>query len=403
MATEISSDNPVVRAVLGGTAPRPAQLAASRGALPLPQADLLEILVTLAEGSDEELRINAQRALNEQQTADIESLVGSDKAATSVLAYFVKRTDLPGSVHESVIANPNTPPQAIAQFAKTTQDGNLLELISLNQQLLIQNPAILDALISNPARTAEADRRAAEIKREFFEKERGAEQIANELRARGQEAAAEFFENSELTDNEMDIEDALFLAKHIEVLDRETDDSWLALEYIEEIYEESEEQRKAAFEKILGELKLEEDEVPGDRISMLTRVMKMGVKDRVKLGMKGDREARNILIRDPNKIVASAVINNPRITEQEVEMISTMRTVPEEVLRQIAMNRKWSRSYTVQLGLAKNPRTPISNSMSIMNRLQLRDLISLTKDRNVPEAVRRHSTRLVNARTGNKG
>jgi hypothetical protein len=402
MNFEITSSNPVVRAILEGTAPRPARLAASRGALPLPQSDLFEVLVNLAEGSDEELRANAQRALSEQQTADIENSARSTDTAPSVLAYFVKRTDLPANIHASVLANPKTPPGAIAQFAKTTQNGEMLELISLNQQLLIQNPSILDALISNPARTTEADRRAAEIKREFFEKERGAEQIANELRARGQEAAAEFFESCENAD-EMDVEDALFLAKHIEVLDKETDDSWLALEYIEEIYEESEEQRKAAFEKILGELKIEEDEVSNERISMLTKVMRMGVKDRIKLGMKGDREARNILIRDPNKLVSAAVINNPRITEQEVEMIAAMRTVPEEVLRLIAMNRQWSRNYNVQLGLAKNPRTPLSNSMSIMNRLQIRDLTSLTKDRNVPEAVRRHATRLVNARTGNRG
>ncbi len=129
----------------------------------------------------------------------------------------------------------------------------------------------------------------------------------------------------------------------------------------------------------------------------------MGVKDRVKLGMKGDREARNILIRDPNKLVSSAVINNPKITEQEVEKIATMRTVPEEVLRQISMNKQWGRSYMIQLSLARNPRTPLGNSMSIMNRLQLRDLQGLTKDRNVPEAVRKHALRLVAARTGGKG
>jgi hypothetical protein len=362
----------------------------------------LEVLVNLAEGTDEELSANADRALRDQQLSDIESAVRSAETAPSVLSYFVRRADLPSQLIEAAIANSNTPPAAISELARTTRDGNLLEVIALNQQLLIRNPSILEALIANPARTAEADRRAAEIKREFFEKERGAEQVAAELRARGHEAAAEFFENSESA-GEMDVEDALFLAKHIEVLDKDTDDSWLALEYIEEIYEESEEQRKAAFDKILGELKIEEDEVSGERISMLTKVMRMGVKDRVKLGMKGDREARNILIRDPNKLVASAVINNPRITEQEVEMIAAMRTVPEEVLRQIAMNRQWSRNYNIQLGLAKNPRTPLSNSMSIMNRLQIRDLTSLAKDRNVPEAVRRHATRLVNARTGNRG
>ncbi len=67
-------------------------------------------------------------------------------------------------------------------------------------------------------------------------------------------------------------------------------------------------------------------------VFLVNRIMKMGVKDRVKLGMKGDREARNILIRDPNRLVSSAVVNNPRISEQEVETISSMRSISEDIL-----------------------------------------------------------------------
>src|SRR6185295_15927459 len=116
------------------------------------------------------------------------------------------------------------------------------------QQLLIQNPAIIDAIIANPHRTPESERRAAETKREFFEKERGAQQIANELRAQGNAAAAEFIEQAEFA-SDMDgsglsLDDAAFIASMIEVPDRETDDSWLGLEYIEEIYEETEEERR---------------------------------------------------------------------------------------------------------------------------------------------------------------
>ena len=211
---------------------------------------------------------------------------------------------------------------------------------------------------------------------------------------------AEFAE--ELDSGGMSVEDALFIAAHIEVLDKETDDSWLGLEYLEEIYEETEAQRQATLDKILGELKNEEEEIDGERISMLNRIMRMGVKDRVRLGMKGDREARNILIRDPNKLVSSAVINNPRITEQEIENIAAMRTLSEDVLRQIAANRKWARSYNVQHNLVRNPRTPISGAMTIMSRLQLRDLTALSKNRNVSDAVRRHAARLLSNRTGGK-
>jgi hypothetical protein len=135
---------------------------------------------------------------------------------------------------------------------------------------------------------------------------------------------------------------------------------------------------------------------------MINRVMRMGVRDRVKLGMKGDREARNILIRDPNRLVCTAVINNPRISEQEVEMIASMRTLPEEALRQIATNRQWSRLYNVSHALARNPRTPIANVMTILTRLQLRDLVALSKNRNVSDAVRRQALRLTNSRTGGR-
>ena len=404
MDFEVVSTNPVVKAVVEGSAPRTAQLAASRGLLPLPQADLLELLVGLSESADPEIRTNAAETLRSQQAADIDGAVRSNETAPSVLQYFARQPELPASVHEAVLVNTNTPAAAIASFATRTTNGSLLELISFNQQLLIRHPAIIDAIIGNSNRTPEAERRASEIKREFFEKERGAQQIANELRARGNEAAAEFLESAEfagdLEGSGMSLDDALFLAQHIEVPDRETDDSWLSLEYIEEIYEESEEQRQATISKIIGELKTEEEEIPGERISMINRIMRMGVKDRVRLGQKGDREARNILIRDPNRLVSSAVVNNPRITEQEVEVIASMRSISEDILRQVATNRQWTRSYNIMHQLAKNPRTPLANSMTIMTRLQLRDLVALTKNRNVPEAVRRQAQRLHSARSG---
>jgi hypothetical protein len=372
----------------------------------LPQADLLEILVSFAEGSDAELRDNAKETLNSQSAETVEGAIGSNDVAPSVLTYFAARSDAPARVHEAIVLNARTPAAAIVRLAREKDNGSVLELISLNQQLLIQNPAIIDAIIGNAARTAEAERRAAETKREFFEKERGAQQIANELRARGNVAAAEFIEHAEFA-SDMDAagitaDDAVLLASLIEVPDQETDDSWLSLEYIEEIYEETDEQRRAAIGKIIGELKTEGDELTTERISMINRIMKMGIKDRVKLGMKGDREARNILIRDPNRLVCNSVVNNPRLTEQEVEMIASMRTIPEEVLRQIVTNRQWSRSYNIVHNLARNPRTPLANTITILSRLQLRDLIALSKNRNVSDAVRRQALRLHTQRTGGK-
>ncbi|NNE66334.1 MAG: hypothetical protein HKN33_07185 [Pyrinomonadaceae bacterium] len=404
MPIEVKSENKVVRAIADGSAPRPAQVAASKGMLPLPQGDLLEALVILAIGEDPELSANAKVALGEQDAKILKEHVSSKEAPPQVLDYFARQDTLSQELYEAVIANPNTPKKAIAAFARNTTNGELLEVLSFNQQLLIAAPDILDAIIANSNRTAEADRRSQEIKREFFEKERGAEQIARELRAQGKEAAAEFIEEAEFGEDlageeGISEEDAILFAEHIEVPDAEIDDSWLSLEYIEEIYEETDEQREANVKKILGEMLAEGDgEVSNERISMISKIMKMNMKDRMKMAMKGDREARNILIRDPNRVISQAVIQNPKITEQEVEKIASMKTVPDDVLRQVAINRKWARNYTIMHKLAQNPRTPIGNVISIMNRLQLRDLMAMSKNRNVPDAVRKHAMRLSKAR-----
>jgi hypothetical protein len=408
MDIELNSSNPVVKAIVTGTAPRPAQLAAARGILPLPQTDLLEALVALAQREDAEIAENAKATLAAQDRTELENTVKSNEIAPQVLAFFAEAENLPREIHEAILTNPKTPRPAIIKFARQTADSELLELVSFNQQLLISSPQIIDAIISNPYRTAEAERRASEVKREFFEKERGAQQIAGELRARGKVAAAEFIEASEFSVNlqpvsspsNLSFDDAILLAEHIEVPDSEVDDSWLSLEYIEEFYEETQEQRDSIVNKILGELSAEDDEISGERISMINRIMRMGMKDRVKLATKGDREARNILIRDPNRIVAQAVIQNPRISEQEIEKIASMRSVPEDILRQIAINRAWSHSYAIVHNLARNPRTPFQNVIGILSRLQLKDLNALSKNRNVSDAVRRQSFRLVSLRQG---
>src|SRR5258708_17832353 len=144
MSSAITSNNPVVKAVIEGTAPRPAQLAASRGILPLPQTDLLEILVTFSEGEDAELKENSLLTLQSQQTDALEATIRSGAVAPRVLAPFADQVSLPTSVYEAILINPNTPPSAISGFAATTGDASPLTLIALIQQLLIHNPVIVD-------------------------------------------------------------------------------------------------------------------------------------------------------------------------------------------------------------------------------------------------------------------
>ena len=198
----------------------------------------------------------------------------------------------------------------------------------------------------------------------------------------------------------MSIDDAWIIAQHIEVSDVEIDDSWLAREYIAELLVESPEKMAANAQAVINAERLEGDVSP-ERISMIRRIMFMTVKDRVKLAMKGDREARGILVRDSNKIVATGVIHNPRITGQEIESISAMRQISDEVLRLIGNNRAWARSYPIIHNLARNPRTPMATAVQILTRIRSKDLKAISLNRNVSEAVRRQAYRLSEMRGQN--
>jgi hypothetical protein len=139
-----------------------------------------------------------------------------------------------------------------------------------------------------------------------------------------------------------------------------------------------------------------------DRETAVQRIARMGFTERLKAAVKGTREMRSILIRDPNKMIAAAVLSSPKLSMPEVEAIARMTNVSDEVLRIIGNNRAWTKSYGVILGLVKNPKTPLTMSMNLMVRLNDRDLNQLSVDRNVPEPLRVAARKKVVANTTGK-
>lgn len=125
-----------------------------------------------------------------------------------------------------------------------------------------------------------------------------------------------------------------------------------------------------------------------DTQSIMQRLATMNVPQRLKRATKGTREERAILIRDPNKIIATAVLSSPKLTSSEVEAIAKMTSVSDEILRIIAVNRAWIKNYNVVWALTKNPKTPVQLSMNLLSRLAEKDLRTISTDRNVPEVLR---------------
>jgi hypothetical protein len=139
-----------------------------------------------------------------------------------------------------------------------------------------------------------------------------------------------------------------------------------------------------------------------EKLSTIQKIARMTVAERVQTALKGSREERIILIRDSNRLVAAAVLESPKLTDSEVEAISLMKNVAQEVLRVLGTKREFIRNYTVIHNLVKNPRTPIGTSMPLLNRILVTDLKTLSRSKNIPEVLRKTAQRQFQLRTSTK-
>jgi hypothetical protein len=122
--------------------------------------------------------------------------------------------------------------------------------------------------------------------------------------------------------------------------------------------------------------------------TILQRIQKLTVAERIQLALRGGKEIRSILLRDPNKEVSLTVLDNPKITEQEVEMIARSRSITDEALRKITKKREWMRNYSIVHALVTNPKTPPGVAIPLVSELKTRDLSILEKNKNVSEGIR---------------
>jgi hypothetical protein len=134
------------------------------------------------------------------------------------------------------------------------------------------------------------------------------------------------------------------------------------------------------------------------RQTLIQRLAKMTVAQRVQFAMKGGSEARRTLIRDNNKVVQRAVLQSPRLTDQEVEAFAAMSSLTDEILRSIASNRNFRKNYVVVRNLLNNPKTPLDVSLHMLPMLNAVDLKRLTTNKNVPETLRTTATKLQRTR-----
>ncbi|MBI5561699.1 MAG: hypothetical protein HY894_02425 [Deltaproteobacteria bacterium] len=139
-----------------------------------------------------------------------------------------------------------------------------------------------------------------------------------------------------------------------------------------------------------------------DEVNIIKLIRKLTVSQKVKLAMAGNKSARELLVKETNKLVYSAVLKNPRITEDEILRLASTKGTSEEILRQISRNREWAKNYSIRHGIVTNPKTPTTISVKMLDSLNDVDVLKLTKSKSVPSIVAGAARRRMEAKAKRK-
>lgn len=335
-------------------APLQVRRMASRGALPLPPTELVTVLFVLGHDPDAEVKDQARKSL-EGLPDGVRDTALSGPAHPEVLSYLAHVFSERPEALERIALNPAASDATIAYLAGLPHK-RIVDIISNNQQRMLRCPEIVDALGGNPL----TGRAVIDRILSFLGMSRPEAEVAEE------ETGSDDLPPSPEALSDAEAEQALrsFLGGDMSRFARELVDD---------------------------DTELEDD----DRESLYAAVQNMSVMEKIKLARMGNKEARSLLVRDRNKIVAAAAVRSPKVTDQEVAGFAKARNVPDDVLRIIAANREWTRNYQVKLALATNPKCPQSSAMKFLNYLQDRDLRGIMRSKDVPSVIANHARRLL--------
>ena len=347
------ASNSLLEILLSGKAPENIRSAIARGMAPLPPKDTCRALVYLTADPDHKIAAFAKKSLSRLGEDEILTQLKSDDCPPSVLEYFGIISDSE-AILQVIILHPATP-GAFIESISLMLPPQLLVIVLDNRVRTLEYPGILKNIKLNPLSTPDIRRLVQEIETEFF----GDKKTEYSIKQQPKE-------------------------------EEQTPSSLPDLEF--EIPEE---------DLSLDGLPLDDE---ARNVVMVKNLSSLPVRDKIRYALFGTREIRSFLIRDTNREISRMVLRSPKITEAEIESISTMRSVNEDILREIGNSKDYTKSYNVAHNLVKNPKTPAVISQRLIFRLRSPHLTLLTRDRSIPDSIRLHATRTLSqrARKGSK-
>jgi hypothetical protein len=401
------------------SAPRTAKIAVAKGLIPCTADVQLALLYVLAVDKDRVVAKAARATMKDMPVPQVLSGI-SQSTFPKVLEFIAQFR--PDSELDARLLQLRSTPDRAAELVAARAGKDLCEALVRNQERLLMTPSVFVHLHANPNCDEEALQNAESFLRMHnslpktsarrpFETEKEAKEAAQEAAPVAQNKPAgnpldDLFDDdpmpSEARDEPQEVEPApapvqpeivpeipaapepdLDMFNLDAVKTDSTDLGAFSFNFDDDMEDFSWDlTREPEGEEAAAEQK--EEEV---KLSLEQKLREMSVGKKIKLAYMGNQEARKILVRDPNKIVAAAVVKSGRLTPNEVASFAGNKNLHDEVVRLIAQNKEFVRKYPVQVALVNNPKCPVPLALKLMQNLQKRDLQSLANNKNVPSAI----------------
>lgn len=340
-------------------APVPLRMMAAKSLVPLSPSDMVGALFMLTFDPDPNVRETALKTSANLPDRILASALRDEAVQAPVLGFLLEQLWEKDAYAEMLILNGTTPDEAVAKVASKVS-AKTGELIGQNQLRILRHGDVIRQLALNPNLSKSIIDGVCDFAvRSGLDVPDVPQMKEARIRLFGPEAAAQ-----------------------------PVDTGPTAEQVLEEFAEVSNESASPMEE--------------GKRLTFTQRIMKMNIAEKIKLATRGNKEARGLLLRDSNKLVAVAAIRSPRITDGEVAMCASNRAVNEDVLRVIYNNRDWTKDYRIRLALVKNPKVPMAMSMRFVSTLRESDVKDLARDRNIPSGVSQFCKKLMEKKTAPK-
>lgn len=326
-------------------APLGVRMMAARGALPLEPVELATVLFALAHDPDAEVKDTARQSLD-ALPENVRAAVVSGPSHPAVLSHLARVHCENEAVCQALALNAATDDTTVAYLA-TLPIRSVVDIVSNNQERMLRHEEIVEALGSNPLTGRST-----------------IERILKFLGVASDDEPDDDFDETDLS--EESAEKAL-----------------LAM-----LGSDSNEVAKL----LASEDDLDDEDIQGN---LFAAIQNMTVMQKIKLARVGGKEARSLLIKDRNKVVATSVLASPKITDTEIVSIAQSRAVGDDILRLVGANKEWTRNYSIKLALTQNPKTPQPQAIKFLNYLQDRDLKALMKSKDVPSVISTHARRIL--------